>query len=120
MSHDAGHRQAAPAEVPINQPHLVKPHPGGYVAGFVFAVILTAVPFAVAGYGWLDRRSTLLLIALFAAIQAAVHVRFFLHWSGRRTPVEATIALVFTAVVIAIMIGGGTWVMSDLHLRMMP
>jgi cytochrome o ubiquinol oxidase operon protein cyoD len=112
--------QSHQGDVPINQPHLVKPHLGGYAAGFVFAVILTAVPFAVAGYGLLDRRSTLLLIALFAAIQAAIHVRFFLHWSGRRTPVEATIALVFTALVIAIMIGGGSWVMSDLHHRMMP
>ncbi|ALN93764.1 cytochrome o ubiquinol oxidase subunit IV [Lysobacter gummosus] len=112
--------QANQGDVPINQPHLVKPHLGGYAAGFAFAVILTAVPFAVAGYDLLDRRSTLLLIALFAAIQAAVHVRFFLHWSGRRTPVEATIALVFTTLVIAIMIGGGSWVMSDLHHRMMP
>lgn len=107
----------------LNQPHLVKPHLSGYLVGFIMAVFLTAVPFtavAFGGWGGLDRSAVMTLTALFAAVQALVHMRYFLHWSNSRTPVEASIAAVFVAIVAAIMISGAMWVMSDLHTRMMP
>jgi cytochrome o ubiquinol oxidase subunit IV len=114
------HISGANDAVPLNKPHLIKPHASGYIAGFVLAVILTAVPFGVAGYGLLDRNSALFLISVLAAVQAIVHVRYFLHWSSERTPFEATVALVLSTIITVIMIGGCMWVMSDLHERMMP
>lgn len=113
----------SPNTTPINQPHLVKPQLSEYIAGFTMAVILTAVPFvlvAFGGWGFIDRGAIMTLVALFAAVQVMVHMRYFLHWSSSRTPVEASIAAVFVAIVSAIMIGGAIWVMSDLHMRMMP
>ncbi len=90
-----------------------------YLAGFVLAVILTAVPFALVATGYLPKHSTLAIIAVFAIVQILVHLRFFLHLNFTTTPRENLMAIAFAAVLIFIMVGGSLWIMFDLHYRMM-
>jgi cytochrome o ubiquinol oxidase operon protein cyoD len=89
-----------------------------YLIGFVLAVALTAIPFYVVITHALPPQRTLLLIAGAALLQVLVHLRFFLHLNFTTTPKENLLAIVFTAVLIFIMVGGSFWIMFDLHQRM--
>jgi cytochrome o ubiquinol oxidase operon protein cyoD len=89
-----------------------------YLIGFVLAVVLTAIPFYVVITHALPPQRTLLLIAGAAILQVLVHLRFFLHLNFTTTPKENLLAIVFTAVLIFIMVGGSFWIMFDLHQRM--
>ena len=89
-----------------------------YLIGFVLAVALTAVPFYVVITHALPPQRALLVIAGAALLQVLVHLRFFLHLNFTTTPKENLLAIVFTAVLIFIMVGGSFWIMFDLHQRM--
>lgn len=90
-----------------------------YVTGFVLALVLTAIPFALVVTHVLPATTTLVIIAILAVIQVAVHLRYFLHIDLDETPRENILALVFAAVLIFIMVGGSLWIMLDLNARMM-
>lgn len=89
-----------------------------YLIGFVLAVGLTAIPFYAVITHALPPGRTLLLIGVAAILQILVHLRFFLHLNFTSTPKENLLAIVFTAVLIFIMVGGSFWIMFDLHQRM--
>jgi cytochrome o ubiquinol oxidase subunit IV len=93
--------------------------PRSYLTGLALALILTAIPFAVVSFGWLNRTSALLVIAAAAVVQILVHLRYFLHLDFTHTPRENLLALCFAAILVGIMIGGSLWIMFDLHHRMM-
>jgi cytochrome o ubiquinol oxidase operon protein cyoD len=90
-----------------------------YIAGFVFALILTGIPFGLVVAELLPRFPTLVVIAILAVVQVVVHLRFFLHIDLKDTPQENLLALAFAALLIFIMVGGTLWIMLDLNARMM-
>ena len=89
-----------------------------YLIGFALALILTAVPFALVAFKPLPKAPTLIIIGVAAAIQVLVHLRYFLHLDLTSTPRENLVAIVFTAILIFLMVGGSFWIMFDLHSRM--
>jgi cytochrome o ubiquinol oxidase operon protein cyoD len=90
-----------------------------YVIGFVLALVLTAIPFALVVGHVVPPFAALVIIAILAVIQVAVHLRFFLHIDLRSTPRENLIALAFAALLIFVMVGGSLWIMINLNARMM-
>jgi len=90
-----------------------------YLTGFVLALILTAIPFAVVWTGALPVGGAISVIAVAAVIQVLVHLRYFLHLNLRTTPRENLLALAFAVVLMFIMVGGSLFIMFDLHFRMM-
>ena len=89
-----------------------------YVIGFIAAVVLSVIPFWLVASHVLPPRPTLLVIGVAAVLQVLVHLRFFLHLDVTTTPKENLLALVFTALLIFLMVGGSFWIMFDLHGRM--
>lgn len=89
-----------------------------YLIGFLLAVVLSVIPFWLVASHALPPQRTLLVIGIAAALQVLVHLRFFLHINFTTTPRENVLALVFTALLIFIMVGGSFWIMFDLHQRM--
>ena len=90
-----------------------------YITGFILALILTAIPFAIVWTGTFAAMTTFLVIAVCAIIQVLVHMHYFLHLNWRSTPRENIMALLFACVLIFILVGGTLWIMFDLHYRMM-
>ena len=86
-----------------------------YLIGFALALILTAIPFALVATNPLPKVTTLIIIGVAAAIQVLVHLRYFLHLDLTSTPRENLVAIVFTAILIFLMVGGSFWIMFDLH-----
>jgi len=89
-----------------------------YVLGFVLAVGLTAIPFAVVAKHYMSPANSLIVIAITAVLQVLVHLRFFLHLRLTTTPRENLLAIAFTAVLLFLMLGGSFWIMFDLDRRM--
>ncbi|HEY6716056.1 MAG TPA: cytochrome o ubiquinol oxidase subunit IV [Reyranella sp.] len=89
-----------------------------YLAGFVLAVVLTAIPFYLVASHALPPSRTMIVIAVAAVLQILVHLRFFLHLNFTTTPKENLLAIAFTAVLLFLMVGGSLWIMIDLHSRM--
>ena len=89
-----------------------------YAIGFVLAIALTLVPFGLvmshASIG------TPLIIAGFALAQIGVHVVYFLHVDRSTEQRWNLTALVFTAIVVCIILGGSLWIMHNLYINMMP
>ena len=93
----------------------------GYLVGFLYSVILTAIPFwLVMANGLGDTPSTALVIFGCALAQIVVHVVYFLHLNTRSEGGWTLIAFVFTVVIVGITIGGSIWVMYHLNTNMMP
>ena len=94
---------------------------GGYMIGFVLAVILTAIPFwLVMGKVITDPHTTSLVILAFAIIQIVVHMIYFLHMNTKSEGGWNMLAMMFTAVVLIIMLSGSIWVMFHMNANMMP
>jgi cytochrome o ubiquinol oxidase operon protein cyoD len=89
-----------------------------YIVGFVLAVVLTVIPFALVATHALSPVATIWTIVISAILQILVHLRFFLHIDFATTPKENLLALAFTGVLLFLMVGGSFWIMIDLHTRM--
>ncbi len=89
-----------------------------YVVGFLLAIALTVVPFGLV----MSHSSigTPLIISVFALLQIGVHVVYFLHVDRTEAQRWNLMALVFTAIVVCIIIGGSIWIMHNLYINMMP
>jgi cytochrome o ubiquinol oxidase operon protein cyoD len=89
-----------------------------YIIGFLLAIALTVVPFGLvmthASIG------TPLLVAVFALAQICVHIVYFLHVNRSEEQRWNLMALVFTAIVVCIILGGSIWIMHNLYINMMP
>lgn len=89
-----------------------------YITGFLLAIALTIVPFGLV----MSHSSvgTPLIIAVFALAQIGVHIVYFLHVNRSSEQRWNLMALVFTAIVVCIIIGGSIWIMHNLYVNMMP
>ena len=90
-----------------------------YCVGFVLAVVLTVIPFAMVMHGGFSKEATIITIAVMAAVQMFVHVIYFLHLdrsSAQRLNVQSGL---FTVLLIGIVIVGSLWVMHNLASYMM-
>ncbi len=94
-------------------------HLKSYIIGFILAVILTVVSFGLAMTESLSRHQVVTGLVIAAVLQMFVHVRYFLHMNGSSEQRWNLIALLFTALLMFIFIGGTIWVMYTLNSRMM-
>ncbi len=107
------------SKYPENENHAMERRFTGHRAGFVFSILLTAVPFILV-YGRLLSRN-LILAGICAAgiIQILVQLHYFLGVGGSKKEQWNLITLIFTVLIMAIFIGGTLWVMFTLNSRMM-
>jgi len=93
----------------------------GYLIGFVLSAILTAIPFWLVMTGVLqNRQTTVLVVVALAIVQILVHTVAFLHVNTKAENGWTLMAMVFTAVLVAITICGSLWIMYHINSNMMP
>ena len=108
-----------------SQPHHHEEHPEGsladYVKGFLLSVLLTALPFLLVMKKPISNTTiTIAIILAFAVIQVIVHMRYFLHLTGKSEGGWKILSLIFTVTLLIIMFSGSVWVMYHLDTNMMP
>jgi cytochrome o ubiquinol oxidase subunit IV len=92
-----------------------------YTIGFVLAVILTVIPFALVMGGVIQSSTTTALVILgLGAVQMVVHMVYFLHMNSKSEGGWNMLALMFTLIIVVITLVGSIWVMHHLNKNMMP
>ncbi len=93
----------------------------GYLTGFALAAILTIIPFwLVMGHAVESRQAIILIVLGLAAVQIVVHMVFFLHLDTRSESGWNMLAMIFSLVLVAIVLGASIWVMYNENANMMP
>ncbi|MBA6115888.1 cytochrome o ubiquinol oxidase subunit IV [Pseudomonas putida] len=90
-----------------------------YMIGFVLSIILTAIPFGLVMYPSLPKNLTVLIVVAMAVIQVVVHLVYFLHMDRSKEQRSNVSTFLFTAMVIALLVGLSLWIMFSIHFEMM-
>jgi cytochrome o ubiquinol oxidase subunit IV len=90
-----------------------------YATGFILSVVLTIIAFGIVMSGVQSRPVVLFTIVVAAIAQILVHLHFFLHLDRSSEARWNVLALVITALLMLLFIGGSLWIMYNLNYRMM-
>ena len=90
-----------------------------YMVGFVLSIILTAIPFGLVMFPSLPKNLTVLVVVAMAVIQVVVHLVYFLHRDRSQEQRSNVSTFLFTAMVIALLVGLSLWIMFNIHIEMM-
>ncbi|MHB9073773.1 MAG: cytochrome o ubiquinol oxidase subunit IV [Desulfobaccales bacterium] len=90
-----------------------------YLTGFVLALILTAIPFALVMRGTLSSAAALAVIFSAGLVQILVHLHYFLHLDTTSAARWNVLAMLFTLLIMILFVGGTLWIMYTLNYRMM-
>ncbi len=91
----------------------------GYITGFIASLILTVIPFVLAGVEVLPKGATVALFFICAIAQVLVHFSYFLHMEVKTEQGKWNfLSLVFSAIVVLIVIAGSIWIMWNLNINM--
>lgn len=91
-----------------------------YVIGLALAVVLTLASFAVAGTDLVWGPGIPVLLLVLALAQMGVHLVFFLRISSGPDHTNNILALAFGVLIVALVLIGSLWIMSNLNANMMP
>lgn len=90
-----------------------------YLTGYAAALVLTCGAFGVVQYRLLSAQWMLGVVFGLALLQMAVHFRFFLHVSLKRSAREDLQLVLFSMLIILLMVAGTLVVLFNLRERMM-
>lgn len=91
-----------------------------YTAGFVLALLLTGASFLVSQSHLLWAPGLPVGLAVLAIAQMGVHLVFFFHLSSGPDNTNNVLALAFGVLIVALVVSGSLWIMSNLDANMMP
>jgi cytochrome o ubiquinol oxidase subunit IV len=92
---------------------------GGYIAGFLLSVVLTAASFGLVIGGALPPHTALLALAALALVQIVVHLVCFLHMNGSSSQRWNVMAFAYTVLTALTLIVGSLWIMHNVSMNMM-
>jgi len=90
-----------------------------YITGIILALLLTAISFGMVISNTFSRKAVMAGLFVAAFTQMLVHLHYFLHLDKSSAQRWNVIALLFTALLLFIFVGGTLWVMYTLNSRMM-
>ena len=90
-----------------------------YAIGYILALALTGAAFALVRWPSLGSATTFGMVLALGLAQMAVHFRFFLHISLKRSSRHDLILILFSGVIVALMVSGTLVILFNLRSRMM-
>ena len=89
-----------------------------YISGFVIALMLTCLAFAMVHWSVLPHFWLLCAIGALALLQMIVHFHFFLHIDFSKQKREDLQLILFSTLILILMVGGTIWILYNLAARM--
>lgn len=89
-----------------------------YLVGLIACAAWTILAFGVVSLG-VERGTAILIIVVAALVQLVLQLRYFLHLDFSRQKREDLQLVLFSALLLAIMVGGTIWILADQQNRMM-
>ena len=91
-----------------------------YVIGLALASLLTVISFALPATHLVWPPGLPVALVVFAIAQMGVHLVFFLHITTAPDNTNNVLALAFGVLIVALIIAGSLWIMSNLDHNMAP
>jgi len=107
------------SQAPIGSAEVSRGSLRSYLTGFVLALILTLIPFALVMSGTLSAPAALAGIFSAGLVQILVHFYYFLHLDTSAAARWNLVAMIFTILIMILFVGGTFWIMWSLYYRMM-
>jgi cytochrome o ubiquinol oxidase operon protein cyoD len=108
---------------PVSSPQENEETPRGslqsYAWGFIYSIVLTAIPFLIVIKEQLTGWALTYTLLGFAVVQLLVQLVLFLHLGQESKPRWNTIAFLFAALVVLIVVIGSLWIMANLDYNVM-
>ena len=92
---------------------------GKYVVGFVLAIVLTVISFAIVAAKVAPPSFAIVALVVAAVAQILVHLHYFLHLDLSKEMQWNFISIAFTALILLIFVAGTVWVIFTLNTRLM-
>ncbi|WP_152044629.1 cytochrome o ubiquinol oxidase subunit IV [Aureimonas psammosilenae] len=118
--YDPHGKDVAPGDDKAEHGHDLRSGIINYVLGFVFAGLLTAASFYLAGSDTIYAPGIPVALIVLAIAQMGVHLVFFLHLTTGPDNTNNVLALAFGVLIVVLVVGGTLWIMSNLHSNMVP
>lgn len=90
-----------------------------YLIGYAAALCLTGAAFAAVHWRVAEAHTVFALVLALGLIQTVVQFRCFLHISLARSSRDDLQLILFSALIVALMVGGTLVILFNLHGRMM-
>ncbi len=103
----------------MTSPRLERNETRSLILGYGTALLLTLAAFGLVATRVLTGREAFYTVLGLGLVQLLVHLRFFLHIDLRRSARADLQLILFSALIIALMVGGTLVVLFNLHGRMM-
>lgn len=89
-----------------------------YLVGFVLALVLTGVSFALVATRAAPGPDICVVVFIAAVAQMIVHLHYFLHLNLSHKKQPLLIIALFTLVIVGLMAGGTLWIIYSLNANM--
>jgi cytochrome o ubiquinol oxidase subunit IV len=89
-----------------------------YAIGFVLSLVLTAIPFGLVMVESMSNTATITAIFSAAVVQILVHLHYFLHLNASSKARWNVLALLFSVLIMALIVGGTLWIMYHLNYQL--
>ncbi|MBU2954372.1 cytochrome o ubiquinol oxidase subunit IV [Marinobacter sp. F3R08] len=91
-----------------------------YTTGLILSIALTLIPFGMVMQGGFEKTTVVMSISIMAVLQILVQLILFMHMNLKtREGRESGSFVFFTALILALLIGGSVWILYHLNLNLM-
>ncbi|MEC7729618.1 MAG: cytochrome o ubiquinol oxidase subunit IV [Pseudomonadota bacterium] len=91
-----------------------------YITGLILSIVLTLIPFGMVMQGGFDKTTVVVTISILAVLQVLVQLILFMHMNLKTQEGRESGSFVFfTALILALVIGGSVWILYHLNLNLM-
>src|SRR5271154_2092889 len=118
MNANISDRAPGDSALPDERRHETRAGFLAYTTGLVLAVILTATSFWAANTTLLWEPGVATGLAVLAIAQMGVHLVFFLHITTGPDNTNNVLALAFGILIVALVVAGSLWIMTNLNANM--
>ncbi|WP_239615757.1 cytochrome o ubiquinol oxidase subunit IV [Cohnella mopanensis] len=84
-----------------------------YVIGFVFSLVLTAIPLIVVLNDMLEGTAATVVLLGSAILQFVVQLFFFMHLKEEGKPRYNLMVLILGLIIVLTIVGGSIWIMAN-------
>lgn len=103
------------AQHPLHQEEASQSHGSvkSYTVGFILSIVLTIIPIMIVLNGWLEGMTNVVVLMIFAVIQMAIQLIFFMHLREEKKPRYNLISLILGLFIIVVIVAGSIFIMTN-------
>src|SRR5665213_4194504 len=104
----------------VSHHQVGRPTRKAYVVGYALSILLTVGAYLAVTHHSFQKSAAVTVVVGLALTQFLVQLLFFLHLGTETKPRWKLLVFMFMIMIVAILVFGSLWIMSNLNYRMTP